>query len=206
MAFEPHTTEAAVTELYRRVRITAGSRFNASRRLELHGSLAIWTVAIASCMLLVIPLLQALDVPVMWSPAQLNALQVLLAVLVLVVSLVLGSKRFGARAVEMHRSARLINAIERQLHPSRTGSLTFADVDRLDLQYTHVLEASDNHEPIDFERHRLYARVEYYDHKHGEYFRHLVQYLWRCALEYGIYVLVLVGLLWGIAGLVGALR
>ncbi|MDZ4259119.1 MAG: SLATT domain-containing protein [Gemmatimonadales bacterium] len=197
--------DGAATELYRRVRITAGARFNASRRLEVHSALGRWSIGLASCVLLVIPLFQALGVSVTWSEARLSAVQVILAAIVLVASLILGSRRDEVRALEMHDSARKLNALERRLHPSRCGNLTMDDIEQYDRRYTELLECASNHETIDFEKHRLYRRDEYYVGSSWEYVRHWLVYFVSLFLEYGVYLILLLGQMWILLSVIGAI-
>lgn len=162
-------------ELHRRVRLTAGARFRAARRLARHDKFAQWTIALLSVGLIVVPLLQALKVTTGLSVEQLNVLQIVLAVLVLVFSLLLSRDNFSVRADKMHRCGLELGQLERDLF----GLLVTGADDRIykDMsdRYFDILQQHENHEDVDYEMFKLWRKDEYYADRRVTY---SLQWLW----------------------------
>lgn len=159
-------------ELHRRVRLTTGARFKAARRLARHDKFAQWTIALLSVALVVVPLLQALSVTTGLSMAQLNVLQIVLAVLVLVFSLLLSRDNFSVRADKMHRCGLELGQLERDIfgfvgtHRDEASYKEFSD------RYYGILQQYENHEDVDYEMYKLWRKDEHYKDHNLMYVRH----------------------------------
>lgn len=149
-------------ELYRRVRITAGSRFNASRRLAWHDQIYQWSVASASIALIIVPLLQVLGATTGVSPQWLSVFQIALAIFVLVFSILLGRNNHAVRADRMHRCGLELKKLLRQMENYRAVEMDDAPYEKLSKSYDEILDQHENHTPVDYERYLLYCRDEFY--------------------------------------------
>jgi hypothetical protein len=158
----PSTPPSRFDDLYRRVRLTTATRFQAAHRLQRHEKLAQWTVALLSVSLIVLPLLQAMGVVAGLTTQALNALQVVLAVLVLVFSLLISRDNHGVRAERMHRCGMELGALARQLESYRGKDASDAVYDDLTKTYDGILRRYENHEPVDWLMIKVANRAEFY--------------------------------------------
>ncbi len=149
-------------ELYRKVRITAGARFNAYRRLIWHDQVTQWSVALASVALIVVPLLEVLGATTGIASQWLTALQVVLAIVVLVFSLLLSRNNHAVRADRMHRCGLELKRLLRHLETFRGRDVPDATYAEFNQRYDDILNQHENHAPADYERYLLYCRDEYY--------------------------------------------
>ncbi|MDH5219291.1 MAG: SLATT domain-containing protein, partial [Gammaproteobacteria bacterium] len=104
-----------VRELLRRTKKTTKSRYRASERLERHHKFSQWSVALLSCALIFIPLVQVFDVHTIIPNDVLSLTQAVLAVLVLVYSLLLGQEDFILRSSNMHKNGVELGRYARKL-------------------------------------------------------------------------------------------
>lgn len=149
-------------ELYRKVRITAGARFNACRRLTWHDQVTQWSVALASVALIVVPLLQVVGATTGVSSQLLTALQIILAMFVLVFSLLLSRNNHAVRADRMHRCGLELKRLLRQLQSYRGRDVDDTTYATFSQSYDDILNQHENHASSDYERYLLYCREEYY--------------------------------------------
>lgn len=144
-----------VQELLRSMKITAGSRFNACKRLEsLDRRLTAFTAMSSAFVigLTILPYFVSLPKEV---SDYLNLATVVLSVVVLVSSLLQYSSSNTVKAEQYHRSALEINELRREL---KFQEPTISDEDFLKIsrEYSAVLQKySINHEDIDFFRYQL---------------------------------------------------
>jgi hypothetical protein len=153
--------DTPLKELYRRIRLTAGARFNAARRLWRHDRLAQWSIALSSVALIVLALVQAVGIETTVSSRALSVVQVSLAVLVLVISLLISRDNFALQAYRMHRCGLELNRLKRRIEP-RLASLHdddfFCNVSE---EYYGILCEHENHAPIDYDLYRLNKAEEF---------------------------------------------
>lgn len=153
--------DSLMQKLYIAARKTAKTRFVAASRLEMHDRLSQWTLALASVVLLVVPLFQVFDLQAEYSSQELSAIQVLLAVIVLVFSLLVSFENFGVKAEKMHRCGTEINELAQEMR------MYFHDPDntyygRFLSKYHATLQKYDNHKQTDFLMHKLQNTEEYF--------------------------------------------
>jgi hypothetical protein len=146
-----------IEELIRRAKKTAKSKYRAANRLEQHHRLIQVTVALLSCALIATPLMQVFDAIPGYSDKILNMVEVILAVLVLIYSLLLGQERFSERANNMNRNAVELSNLARQIAGNLNRSVEEAEYHALVNQYYAILEKSENHKTIDY----LFTRLNY---------------------------------------------
>jgi SMODS and SLOG-associating 2TM effector domain family 5 len=156
--------------------------------LELHHRLSQWTAALASAALLMIPLLQAFGVPVEYTPQQLNVIQSVLAVVVLILSLLLGSEGFAVKAEKMHRCGTELNQLAQEMS-------VYSDEDKdaysLYIQKYHtILQKYENHKQIDYRLHQLQNRDDYFTST-WHYYTAAIQVVPRYYISFMIYVIAL---------------
>lgn len=134
-------------ELLSRIRETAAARHLASERFARHQKLSLWTLVCLSISLLLIPLVQATEIPISISPTYLFATQALLAVLVLIYALLVGLESFVSQRDEMRRSALELERLAQKLVAnSRIGD---TDYHTLSKEYFAILDRYDEHERVD---------------------------------------------------------
>ncbi len=179
--------ESLLSDLRRKARKTAKSRFVAAQRLNLHNRLTQWTVTFASVALLLIPLLQAFGVSVSYTGQQLNVVQVILAVLLLVFSLLLGFEDFGVKAHLMHRCGTELNNLAKETEAYDAGDVEAYS--SLLVRYNNVLERYENHKQIDFQMQQLQNPGDNFTSG----WRHSLAKLWiipKYYLQFFLYVII----------------
>lgn len=149
-------------ELYRRLRLTAGARFNAARRLTRHDTLAQWSLALSSVALVGLGLVHALGIETALSPRALNVIQVILAVLVLVTSLLISRDNFALRADRMHRCGIALNTLKRRMEPRLAMTHDESFFQSVSEEYDRILNEHENHEPVDYDLYRFEKAAEFY--------------------------------------------
>ncbi len=155
-------TENIFDELYRRVYITSRSSFCAARRLEQQSKWSQWTVALASVALVVIPLAQSVDLPLPLDAKILNVLEIFLAIVVLVFSLLIGAENYLVKASEMQQRGLELAKIYYALEPYRAKGGNSKSYERFYKEYDVILSKHENHLPIDYDEHKLLKRKDFY--------------------------------------------
>lgn len=137
-------------ELYDRVQKTATSRFYAHDRLKSHHNASLWTITFFSMGLIFVPLIHTFGLESRFSPAYSSFIQVVLAIVILVISVILNMTNFSVKADRIHQCGMILNAFSRRVHRhinDRSDSTTY---DALVKEYDDVLQRYDNHTPIDY--------------------------------------------------------
>ena len=143
--------DQSLQTLYRKMKKTAKARFNAARRLSLHQTLLLWSTSLFSMGLIILPLLSAFSIPIARSEGTYSFIQVSLALLVLVFSLILTGNAFSSRAEEMHRCGVELNNLCHQILPDCKDNTDRALFVSTLAQYNSVLNAYENHAGCDFD-------------------------------------------------------
>ena len=146
-----------VKELLRRTKKTTKSRYRASERLERHHKYSQWSVALLSCALIFIPLVQVFQVHTGISNEILALIQAVLAVLVLVYSLLLGQENFISRSNDMHKNGVELGRYARKLAGLNGSEVQDAEYNQLVEEYYNILEKYENHKPVDY----LFTQLSY---------------------------------------------
>jgi hypothetical protein len=179
-----------IDRLYNDARSTANIRHIASERLRHHHRFTVWSITILSTGLIVIPLLQALGVPTSSSSQALNAIQVFLAVVVLVFSLLLSMDNYSIRADKMHQCGVELSVLARKMEPIiRTDNPYGPEYNRLLQEYDQILRRYENHEEIDHKMYRLRNRDKYYPNP-GSYFWASVRTYFLYSLDFTRYIVL----------------
>lgn len=150
-------------ELFRRVETTCKSRYNASSRLQWQHTFSQWTIALLSLTLIVVPLIQLSTIQVSYSNAYVNVMQIILAALVLVYSLLIGTENFSRRSEKLHRCGLELGRLARQIKPYKEGEVPEVEkYEELQNRYYDILKKYENHARIDFLFTRLDMHQTYY--------------------------------------------
>jgi hypothetical protein len=182
-----------IEELLRRTKRTTKSRYLASERLERHHKLSQWTVALLSCALIFIPMVQAFDVQTGYSPQLLNFAQAIAAVLVLVYSLLLGQEGFVLKADSMHRNGVELGRLARTLAGLNGRDIPDDEYQRLVDQYYGILEKYENHKPIDYQFAKLATDKPKVWHEWPGYLGAAAKAYLLSALSYSHYLVAIFG-------------
>nr|AAL24548.1 orf209EGC151 [uncultured bacterium] len=97
------------------MKTTAVNRFNASTRLSQQAKLTFWASTIFSLGLIFIPLMQLAGVKITLCDSLLSAMQVFLAVAILVYSIIISTARFELRSAQLNDCGNSIKQLIRDL-------------------------------------------------------------------------------------------
>lgn len=137
-------------ELYDRVQKTAISRFNAHRRLTHHNYASLWTITCFSTGLILIPLIHTFGLESRFSSEYSSFIQVVLAIVILVISVILNMTNFSVRADRIHNCGMVLNAFARKVHRHINDNSDSTTYDTLVNEYDHILQKHENHSNIDY--------------------------------------------------------
>lgn len=157
-------------QLHHSVRDTARIRFHFAHRLSRQARLSQWTIAILSVALILISLISGLGIHTSLSGPVQTVVQVGLAVLVLVFSLLIGSENYSLRADKAHRCGVDLNYLMRKLESYRGKDGPDERYEYFSDRYYEVLNQYENHDDIDYLTFTLSAseRKDKYPHR-GQY-------------------------------------
>jgi hypothetical protein len=163
MAENKHEEIEKNQELFRRVETTCKSRYNASSRLQWQHTFSQWTIALLSLTLIIVPLIELSSIPVAYSSSYVDVMQIILAALVLVYSLLIGTENFSRRSEKLHRCGLELGRLARQIKPYKEGEESgIVKYEELQNRYYDILEKYENHARIDFLFTRLDMHQIYY--------------------------------------------
>jgi len=135
--------------------VTAGSRFNAAKRLQGRDRRMALVVALASAFVIAltfIPFVYRLPPMV---TGDLSVTTLIMSVIILAVSLIQYSNNDAMNAEQHHRSGLEINALHHEL-AVRVDNLNTEGVEKIGERYAHILQKySVNHEDIDWDKYRV---------------------------------------------------
>ena len=142
--------ENHLEELYDRVQKTATSRFYAHDRLKNHHNAALWTIAFFSMGLIFIPLIATFGLESRFSTQYSSFIQVVLAIVILVISVILNMTNFSVRADRIHQCGIILNALARKIHRHVNDKSNSEIYDGLVKEYDDVLHRYENHSSLDY--------------------------------------------------------
>ena len=141
-------------ELSYQLWVTKGSRFHASRRLELKQRWSTYTIAALALYAITANLITVYGIA-----GQLNIstkiafASSVMSIFILILSLLEGARQYNLKASHYHDCAREISKLYRRLRQLRTGPggpLTPEILTDLTEQYEAILDRFENHEDIDY--------------------------------------------------------
>ena len=184
----------SLNDLYRRVDVTTSIRYNSATRLSFHHRFSQWVVTLVSVSLIVIPLFQAMEVPLKSSPQLLDAVEVLLAVIVLVYSLLLGNENHANRSEKMQTCGLELGRLSRKIYPYLDQPHNQKTYEYFSHEYHNILEKYPNHDPIDYKLYRIRHREKYYTNK-GMHILDCLKVRFESAIGYWHYTIVMIGVI-----------
>ncbi len=187
--------DQSLRSLYRKMKKTALARFESATRMRRHQTYSLWTISIFSAGLIIFPVVHAFGIPIQISMGWFNTIQVGLALMVLVLSLLISANNVGDKAEKMHRCGLEVNALCHEALPfCRTDSHDEEKYEFFRVRYAQILAVYENHDPIDFEKVKLLLPDEY---KLTDVQRFLIQLrYWMNFWVYGFLMAALVTCLW----------
>lgn len=147
----PHVDE--VERLEMTMKTTAINRYNASNRLKWQGKIAFATTTILSLGLVFIPLVQIANIPLVLNSSILAAMQIFLAVSVLVYSVVIGTARYDLRSEQLNDCGDKLKSLIRDLRHEKErkeGEIEKEYVDSIKKRYSDISTSVENHTRNDF--------------------------------------------------------
>lgn len=150
-----------IKELQRKVEKTGKLRFMASTRFMMQYKISQWAISLLSVILIIVPLLQALGAFGSAKPQVLNVIQVALAVVILVFSLLIGMDNYAVRAERMHSCGLELADLARQM-TCLLGDVTKDEYQKWNEKYHGILKGYENHSELDFKRLTLQDSKWYY--------------------------------------------
>lgn len=146
--------ESHYEELYDRMIKTAACRFAANDRLRAHHNISLWTITFFSMGLIAIPLIETFHLKTNFSSNYSSFIQVVLAVVILVISILLNMASFSVRAEKMHQCGLLVSALSSKVHRHVNEKSSSVKYDDLVKEYDNILQRVENHSRVDY----LYAK------------------------------------------------
>lgn len=156
-AFSRFTRETAreneTERLDATMKITAVNRYNASNRLSAQGRFTFFTTTILSLGLIFIPLMQLADAQLALPDRLLNAIQIFLAVSILVYSVVIGTARYDLRSEQLNDCGNNIKELIRELRREKEaagGQVSKEKLAELQVRYSSITTDVENHTRNDY--------------------------------------------------------
>lgn len=152
--FPRETARANETErLDATMKTTAVNRYNASNRLRAKGKFTFFTTTILSLGLIFIPLMQLADAQLALPDRLLNAIQIFLAVSILVYSVVIGTARYDLRSEQLNDCGDNIKKLIRELRREKEaagGQVCKEKLAELQDRYSSITTDVENHTRNDY--------------------------------------------------------
>ncbi len=135
------------------MKTTAVNRYNASNRLSAQGRFTFFTTTILSLGLILIPLMQLADAQLALPDRLLNAIQIFLAVSILVYSVVIGTARYDLRSEQLNDCGDSIKELIRELRREKEAAGGQVSMERLAViqaRYSSITTDVENHTRNDY--------------------------------------------------------
>ena len=143
------------------IRKTKLCRFNASGRLTLYNNITNWMISIVSLALIILSVWN-ITMSEMLQDDKLNFVEIALAIMILVFSLLIANYNYAVRALQFHLCGIELSELDRRLDYIKVNSNSQSSVDKFKQiykEYTSILKRYENHATIDFEEYRLYNKL-----------------------------------------------
>ncbi|MFQ6758556.1 MAG: SLATT domain-containing protein [Deltaproteobacteria bacterium] len=156
--------ETETDNLILSMKTTATSRYNASVRLKHRAKFAFFTTTILSLGLIFIPLMQNAGVKIAFPIGVLNAMQIFLAVSVLVYSVIIGTARYDLRSEKLNECGNKLKEIIREIRREKEtcgGAISGEYLKTLQQRYSDITTEVENHIRNDYRLSLLNMKDEY---------------------------------------------
>jgi hypothetical protein len=144
----------AYDKLKENILIIMKNYYAASKRLNLHNVLSQWTLSLLSVGLIVVPLLTVTKMHLRYTSNIIDFASISLAIVVLVLSLLIGSNNYAVRGERMYQAGLELNELIRDIRYFDSDSNRMAQYQDLSSRYGNIL--------------RRYENVKDIDHLHGQ--------------------------------------
>ncbi|WP_350657556.1 SLATT domain-containing protein [Psychrobacter sp. S1-30-MNA-CIBAN-0213] len=128
--------------------------------------------------LIAIPLIETFDLKTNFSSNYTSFIQVVLAVVILVISILLNMANFPVRAEKMHQCGLLVSTLARKVHRHMNEDSSSIKYDDLVKDYENILQRVENHSRVDY----LYAKNNLTSHYNNQWYFPIIaktQYLFQ---------------------------
>lgn len=144
-------TQTQREKLIASMKTTAVSRYNASNRLSWQGKFTFAVSTLFSLGLIFIPLMQLAKAPLRLNGDVLGAIQIFLAVAILVYSIVIGTARYELRSEQLNDCGDKIKDLIRELRVAEAAAEGELDLVReTQRRYATIISDVENHERSDY--------------------------------------------------------
>ncbi|MEI7219472.1 SLATT domain-containing protein [Pectobacterium carotovorum] len=163
-----------IERLENTMKTTAFSRYNAAERLKRHSKMAFFNTTILSLGLILIPLLQMARVKLAFNNDVLSAMQVFLAVSVLVYSVITGTARYDFRSEELNNCGDSLKKLIRRIRNEKNTKDTSREmINHIQDEYSEIVSKTENHTRNDFLLAALKINDIYSFNKRERFFKYL---------------------------------
>lgn len=154
-----------VEDLLARVSKTTAARYRAGDRSESQRRLSQWTLALLALSLVFVALLQAMGVASGLPPTWMHAAQAVMAVLLLLYAVLIGTEKFVSQAGSMRRSGIELDRLSRRIAARDPNKMSEAEYAAFLREYFDILDKYEHHLRADC----LFARLSSMPKKGGEW-------------------------------------
>ncbi|VVM58532.1 hypothetical protein PS662_01185 [Pseudomonas fluorescens] len=131
---------------------TVAARFQASRRLDLHNKLSLFSISLFSIILILVSLLQLVEFKFSFASVVVNIGQVFLSIVILCFSIAIGMSDFGLKSSKHHDCGVQLNELTYKLMNKWGVVLSDQEYEQKLDEYFSILSKYDNHTEADNSR------------------------------------------------------
>ncbi|THG87121.1 SLATT domain-containing protein [Pseudomonas sp. A-1] len=142
------------------MRVTSNCRYRAAIRLNMKSEASFFATTFLSLGLILIPLVQSSGVTVCFDEKVAGAMQVFMAVCVLVYSVVISKAGYEVRSEKLNRCGDDLKELARELE--RSGDADGKGLEYYSRQYSIISSTCENHEDLDYLISRLHMSRDYH--------------------------------------------
>lgn len=156
----------AYDELYDRVWKTKSARFNAYHRLKKKRIMSSYTLSLLSVYVIILKLLGPFKVIENTGTLEtVNFLSICVSILLLVFVLIENSMEYNLKAEKFHNCSKSLAKLFKELEiikESKSDYEKTSGIKKITSKYDNIIDLYDNHDPIDFELHRVDNNLKNY--------------------------------------------
>lgn len=178
----------AFDELYDRIWKTKSARFNAYHRLKKKKIMSSYTLSLLSVYVIILKLLEPFKIIQNAETLEtVNFLSICVSILLLVFVLIENSMEYNLKAEKFHNCSKSLARLFKDLEIIKESKSDYEKtngIKKITEKYDNIIDLYDNHDPIDFELHRVNNNLkDYNDRKKWfirntyHYFNNLIYYL-----------------------------
>ena len=136
------------------IKVTSKCRYQASVRLSLYNHFCFFTTTVLSLGLIFIPLMQMSGVKLYFNSQIINALQIFLAVAILVFSNIISSANYAVRAQNLNACGDALKKLARKIaaETKQDKKLSQTEIAKYIEEYSNITEKYENHIRTDYKQ------------------------------------------------------